>query len=166
VQKEIREGDDIFDFPQLKIAHSGYDSSKIEAVANPKIILAGSGMSEGGRVVHHEMSYISDPKSTILLIGYQALGTLGRRIQDGGSSLEIEGKSFPIKARIEMISGYSAHKDSDHLIDMAADTAETVKKIFVVMGEPKSSLFLVQRLKDYIGVDAMYPERGKVYELL
>jgi metallo-beta-lactamase family protein len=165
VQKEIKSGDDIFSFPQLKIARSGYDSQKIEDVANPKIILAGSGMSEGGRVVHHEMSYISDPESTILLMGYQALGTLGRRIQDGGLNIEIEGKTFPIKARIEMISGYSSHKDSDHLIDMAADTAETVKKIFVVMGEPKSSLFLVQRLKDYLGVDALYPERGRVYEL-
>jgi metallo-beta-lactamase family protein len=165
VQKEIKSGDDIFSFPKLKIIHSGFESQKIEDIQNPKIILAGSGMSEGGRVVHHEMSFIGDPKSTILLMGYQALGTLGRRIQDGGSSIEINGQTLPIRARIEMISGYSSHKDSDGLIDMVSDTADTVKKVFVVMGEPKSSLFLVQRLRDYLDVDGIYPEKGKVYNI-
>ena len=165
VQQQIKNGDDVFSFPKLKIIHSGYESQKVEDISNPKIILAGSGMSEGGRVVHHEMSYITDPKSTILLMGYQALGTLGQRIQDKPNQLDIGGETLPVRARIEMISGYSSHKDSEHLIDMAADTADTVKKVFVVMGEPKSSMFLVQRLRDYLDVDAMYPERGKLYEL-
>ncbi len=165
VQKEIRGGDDIFSFPKLRIVHSGFESRALNDVANPKIILAGSGMSEGGRVVKHEMQYITDPKSTILLMGYQALGTLGSRIQNNPSEIIIEGQTFPVRARIEMISGYSSHKDSENLVAMAADTAETVKKVFVVMGEPKSSMFLVQRLKDYLDVDAVYPERGKVYEL-
>lgn len=165
VQKEIQNGDDIFSFPKLKIIHNGFKSQKIENIPNPKIILAGSGMSEGGRVVHHEMSFIGDPKSTILLMGFQALGTLGRRIQDNPKQIEINGQMLSVRARIEMISGYSSHKDSEHLIDMVADTADTISKVFVVMGEPKSSLFLVQRLRDYLGVDAVYPERGKIYNL-
>jgi metallo-beta-lactamase family protein len=165
VQKEIKNGDDIFSFPKLKIIHSGFESYKVEDIPNPKIIIAGSGMSEGGRVVHHEMTYIDDPKSTILLMGYQALGTLGRRIQDAPKTIEIEGRMLAVRARIEMISGYSSHKDSEHLIEMVSDSVETVKKVFVVMGEPKSSMFLVQRLRDYLDVDAIYPERGLLYEL-
>jgi len=166
IKKEIKNGDDIFSFPKLKIIHSGFESQKVEDVPNPKIIMAGSGMSEGGRIVHHEMSFITDPKSTILLMGYQALGTLGRRIQDTPKEIEINGVMLPVRARIEMISGYSSHKDSEHLVEMISDTAQSVKKVFVVMGEPKSSLFLVQRLRDYLDIDAIYPERGKVYELM
>lgn len=165
VQKEIKGGDDIFSFPKLRIVKDSRESKSLIEEPNPKIIIAGSGMSSGGRVVHHEMNYLPDPKSTILLMGYQAVGTLGRTIQEAPKELVIQGTRVPVRARIEMISGYSSHKDSDHLLDMVADTADTVKKVFVVMGEPKASLFLVQRLRDYLGVDALYPERGKVYTL-
>jgi len=165
VQKEIKSGDDIFAFPKLRIIKDGRESKTLIEELNPKIIIAGSGMSSGGRVIHHEMNYLPDPKSTILLMGYQAVGTLGRAIQEAPKQLIIQGVNISVRARIEMISGYSSHKDSEHLVDMIADTAETVKKIFVVMGEPKASLFLVQRLRDYLDVDALYPERGKPYLL-
>ena len=79
--------------------------------------------------------------------------------------MEIKGQIIPVRARIEMISGYSSHKDSDHLVEMVSDTAETVKKVFVTMGEPKASIYLVQRLREELGVDAIYPESGKIYEL-
>ncbi|MFZ2621193.1 MAG: MBL fold metallo-hydrolase [Minisyncoccia bacterium] len=165
VQKEIKDGDDIFQFPKLTITHGSRDSQDIINTPNPKIIIAGSGMSSGGRVVGHEIHFLPDPKSTILLMGYQAVGTLGRRIQDRPKEVEIKDSIIPIRARIEMISGYSSHKDSDGLVNMVSDTSKTVKKVFVVMGEPKSSTFLVQRLRDELEVDAIYPERGKVYDL-
>jgi metallo-beta-lactamase family protein len=167
VQDEIKGGDDIFSFPTLTIIKTREESSRIEDTPGPKIIIAGSGMSSGGRVVGHEMKLLSNPKNTLLLMGYQALGTLGRTIQETGQGgvVTIQGVSVPIKANVEMISGFSSHKDSTHLLDMIEDTAHTVKKVFVVMGEPKSSLFLVQRLRDYVGVDALYPERGKTYIL-
>ncbi len=165
VQKEIKAGDDIFSFPKLSITHGSYDSKKIEELPNPKIIISGSGMSSGGRVIWHEMAYLPDPKSTVLLMGYQAVGTLGRRIEDKPASVMINGKMIPIRARIEMISGYSSHKDSDNLVELASGTAKTLKKVFVVMGEPKSSTFLAQRLRDELSVEAIYPERDKVYKL-
>ncbi len=165
VQGEIKGGDDIFQFPKLTITHGSRDSQEIVNTPNPKIIIAGSGMSSGGRVVGHEIHFLPDPKSTILLMGYQAVGTLGRQIQDKPSKLEINGQMIPVRARIEMISGYSSHKDSDHLVEMVSETSSTIKKVFVVMGEPKSSLYLVQRLRNELEVDALYPERGKVYEL-
>ena len=122
------------------------DSEDIEYHLKSKIIISGSGMSSGGRVVGHEIHFLPDPKATILLMGYQALGTLGRRIQDKPTYLAINGQTIAVNARIEMISGYSSHKDSDHLVAMVEDTAKTVKKVVLVMGEPFSSTFLFQRL--------------------
>ena len=165
VKKELAGGDDIFDFPRLKSTARSEDSKAILNVPGPKIIIAGSGMSNGGRVVHHEINYLPDPKNTILLMGYQAVGTLGRQIQEGSKVVNIMGNQVPVRARVETINGYSSHKDSDHLIEFVENTRETVKKVFVVMGEPKSSLFLVQRLRDYLGTDAISPEKDKSYEL-
>ncbi|MSR71406.1 MAG: MBL fold metallo-hydrolase [Candidatus Taylorbacteria bacterium] len=165
VQEEIRGGDDIFNFPRLKYSMSGQDSMAIRNTPNPKIIIAGSGMSAGGRVTHHEINYLPDARSTILLVGYQTLGTLGRRLQDGEKKVLINGQEVEVKAHIETINGYSSHKDSDHLVEFVDSTRDAVKEIFVVMGEPKASLFLVQKLRDNLGVNAIYPERGKKYEL-
>lgn len=165
VQTEIKRGDNIFSFPKLNITHGSRESQEILNTPNPKIIIAGSGMSSGGRVVWHEEHFLPDPKSTVLLMGYQAVGTLGRRIQDKPREVEINGQMIPVNARIEMISGYSSHKDSDGLVGLVEKTASKVKKVFVVMGEPKSSVYLVQRLRDELGVDAMYPERGIPYTL-
>ncbi len=165
VQSEIKKGDNIFNFPKLNITHGSRDSQEIIKTPNPKIIIAGSGMSSGGRVVWHEINFLPDPKSTILLMGYQAIGTLGRRIQDKPKAVEIKGSMVPIRARIEMISGYSSHKDSDGILDMVADSADKLKKVFVVMGEPKSSIFLAQRIRDELDVDAIYPDREKEYNI-
>ncbi|NQV87980.1 MAG: MBL fold metallo-hydrolase [Parcubacteria group bacterium] len=165
VREEIASGDNIFNFPKIKETARSQDSKAILSVPNPKIIIAGSGMSNAGRVVHHETNYLPDPKSTILLMGYQAVGTLGRQIQEGAKKVSIHGKMVTVRARVEMISGFSAHKDSDHLVEFVGGTAETVKQVFVAMGEPKASLFLVQRLRDQVGINAIYPEKGKVYEL-
>ena len=93
-------------------------------------------------------------------MGYQAIGTLGRSIQEKPKNLEINGVEVPVKARIEMISGYSSHKDSDGLVNLVEQTASTLKKVFVVMGEPKSEMFLAQKLRDNLGIDAYVPEAG------
>ncbi|MSR73186.1 MBL fold metallo-hydrolase [Candidatus Parcubacteria bacterium] len=164
-QKDIAGGDHIFDFPKLKNVMRSEDSRAIVHTSNPKIIIAGSGMSSGGRVLGHEAHYLPDEKNTVVLIGYQAIGTFGRQLQDGVKEVMIKGEKITVRAHIENISGYSAHKDSDHLVEFVENTSTTVKKVFVVLGEPKSGLFLVQRLRDSFGVDALYPERGKVYEL-
>lgn len=153
--------DDIFQFPGLRISETAEDSMAIAHMPNPKIIMAGSGMSSGGRIQHHEAHYLKDPNNTILFTGYQAAGTLGRLIRDGASEVMIHNEKVPVKARVETISGYSSHKDMDHLVDFVSNTAEKVKKVFVVMGETKSSLFLVQRLRDYLGVDAMHPDEDE-----
>jgi metallo-beta-lactamase family protein len=165
VQARIKSGDDIFDFPKLNKTYSRSESESIKGVKGPKIIIASSGMSTAGRVMYHEKIYLPDPKNAILFIGYQAAGSIGRAIEDGSNEVTIDGQKIPIKAQIETVSGYSSHKDSDDLVDFVADTADRVKKVFVVMGESKSAMFLTQRLRDYLGVDAVHPKEGDSVEL-
>ena len=133
-QKIVADGDDIFNFPGLKKTEETDDSKAILAVPNPKIIMAGSGMSNGGRIVHHEKNYLPDPNNTILLVGYQSMGTLGRLIQEGTKTLHIQGEEIPLKAHVENIGGYSGHKDSDHLLEFVSKTAHSVKKVFTLDG--------------------------------
>lgn len=165
VQKEIREGDDIFDFPQLKFTYTPEESRAIERAGSPMIIIAGSGMSHGGRIVRHEKKYLPDSNNTLLFVGYQSAGSLGRRLQEGAKKVVIDGETVIVRAHIETIRGYSAHKDSDGLISFVEGTKKTVKQVFVAMGEPKASLFLVQRLRDYLGVNAVAPKQGDSFAL-
>ncbi len=164
-REQIAKGDDLFMFPRLKFTVQHHESASIERGENPKIILGGSGMSNGGRIVDHERNYLPDPEATILLVGYQSAGTLGRQILDGAKQVNIHGEKVQVRAEIKSIMGYSSHKDSDHLIEFVEHTAKTVKKVFVAMGEPKASLFLVQRLRDYLNVDAVYPKKGDSVEI-
>ena len=168
VQKEIKEGDDVFNFPRLKSTALSRDSERIETTRNPKIIIAGSGMSNGGRVVQHEKDHAGDRDATILMVGYQAVGTLGRQLEDGAKMVRIHGEEIQVRAKVLKIEGYSSHKDSDHLVGFVetANQSGVLKKVFPVMGEPKSSLFLVQRLRHELDVDAKYPELGEMVELV
>ncbi len=166
-REQIKSGDDIFSFPNLEIVKTHNESVEIEMNQNPKIILAGSGMSSGGRVVNHEIAALGGKENTIILVGYQSIGTLGRQLQEGLKEVMIGLKKVKVNAKIENITGYSSHADSDHLLEFVAEAGESgkLKKVFVIMGEPKSSLFLVQKIRDNLGIEAIYPEEGKSYEL-
>ena len=155
----------IFDFPGLRSTLKSDESRKINDAPNPKVIIAGSGMSSGGRIVYHERHFLPDPNNTILLTGYQSAGTPGRMIQEGVKTVRIGGEYVEVRAHIVTISGYSGHKDSDGLVNFVSDSQDRLKKVFVVMGEPKSSLFLVQKLKDNLGIDAYAPDQGEVITL-
>ncbi len=125
--------------------------------AGSKIILAGSGMSTGGRVLMHEREVLADPRSTICIVGYQAAGSLGRRLLDGEKKVSVMGSSVPVLARIERIFSYSAHMDSSELLEFAGHGKGTLEEVFVVMGEPAASAFLAQRMRDYSGLPARVP---------
>lgn len=164
IYEKIKEGND-FGFEMLHNTAKVADSKEIAEVRGPKIIIAGSGMSNGGRIVGHEEMYLPDPKSTLLLVGYQGQGTLGRLIEEGLKSVTIGGRKIPVRAKVEKISGFSAHADSDALVDFVSESKDTLKKVFVAMGEPKSAIFLSQRLRDELDIDAVVAEKGKSYEL-
>lgn len=165
VKKEIAGGDDIFEFPTLQLTGRPRDSDAIDRAPQPKIIIAGSGMSTGGRIIGHERRYLSEPRNSILFIGYQAAGSLGRMIQEGVRKITIGDEEIAVRAKVETITGYSSHKDRDRLVDFAAQSAATLERIFVVMGELKASLFLSQRIRDYIGVNAHVPEMEESVEI-
>lgn len=157
--------DDIFSFSKMKIINDAQESRELQFAPAPKIIVAGSGMSTGGRIQHHEVNHLGDPNTTLLLLGFQALGTLGRQLQEGMKEVLILGQKVQVRAKIITINGFSSHKDSDHLVEFVSHSEKTLKKVFVCMGETKSSMFLSQRLRDYVGVNALTPNLGDIINL-
>lgn len=165
VRKQIESGDDIFDFPKLRFTRRAGDSEEIGRHKGPKIIIAGSGMSHGGRILAHESRYLEDKNNTLLLVGYQTVGSIGRRLQDGAKSIKINNQNVKVRARVATIRGWSGHADRDQLIGFVERGGHQIEKVFVAMGEERSALFLVQRLRDYLGVDAVAPSPGEVVNI-
>ncbi len=158
-------GDDLFSFPQLRFTRATEASRAIHNIKQPKIIIAGSGMSNGGRIVHHEKEFLPDPKNTLLILGYQSPGTLGRKLQDGAKHVRIFGEDVEVRAKVVTIGGYSAHKDSSHLLEFVDVASDNIRKVFVALGEPKAALFLTQRIRDYLGIDASVPKINETISL-
>jgi len=158
VRSKIASGDDIFMFPGFKKSVTSEDSKSISHIQNPKVILAGAGMSTGGRVIHHEKQYLSDKNNTILITGFQTPGSLGRQIEEGLSKVVIFNETIAVHAHIETVKGYSGHRDSDHLVEFVEPAVESLKKVFVTMGEMKASLFLAQRLKEELNIVSHVPQ--------
>ncbi len=165
VKEIIHSGDDIFSFAGLTISKTKEESQAINSVKAPKVIIAGAGMSNGGRIVHHEARYLPHHNNILLLVGYQAAGTLGRKIQDGMKEVKINGEKIPIRAEIIQISGFSAHKDSNAIQEWISNMKDTLKKVFVVLGEPKSQNFLAQKLIEKYHLDVKVPKLDEVIEI-
>lgn len=163
--KLLRGGDAIFDFPRLRLTLTTEQSKEINSVPPPKIIIAGSGMSHGGRILHHELRYLPDPNSAILFIGYQAKGSLGRRILEGAKTVKIFGETVPVKLKIKSISGYSAHADQPLLLNWLKPIKSSLKKLFIVQGEKEEAEGLSQKIKDELAIDAEVPKQGEIVEL-
>jgi len=169
----LRSGDKIFDFPRLDFTKTVEESKKINNINPPKVIIAGSGMSTGGRILHHEKRYLPDPKNCLLLICYQATGTTGREFFRGAKEVEIFEERVPVRAKIKVIQGYSSHADRQGLfrwlyhIKSSAQLQDRhkVKKVFVVHGEEKPAESLAQLVKDHLGIEAEVPEHGERVEL-
>lgn len=165
IENVIKSGDDIFAFKGLIQTPTPDESKAINNDSRPKVIIAGSGMSNGGRILHHEAKYLPDPNSTIIVVGYQSVGTLGRKIVDKEKEVYIHGQMVPVRARLVNIHGFSAHKDSDHLVEFVASTASTLKKVFVVLGEPKSAYYLGQKIHETYDLPVVVPEKGNVLDI-
>ncbi len=165
-KKILFSGDDIFNFPGLKMTLTTEESKEINNVPAPKIIIAGSGMCNGGRILHHLRRYLSDPKSTLLLVSFQAAGSLGRQLAEGAKLVRISGEDVLVEAEIEEIEEYSSHPDSEGLFNFVKNSENTLGKVFVTHGELKSGLFFIQRIRDYLGIDAVAPKIGDSYEIV
>lgn len=158
-------GDDPFAFPGLTVVGSTEESRGIHTKPSPKVIIAGAGMSAGGRIRSHEKYYLGDKHAAVLFVGYQAVGSLGRRIQDGAEKVQIDGEWIRVHARMSTLTGYSGHADRDQLMQFVENAGDQLEHVFVAMGEPKSSIFLAQRIKDFFGIEASAPETGDTKEI-
>jgi len=161
----FQKGDIIFDFPGLKLALTTEQSKEINDVPAPKVIIAGAGMSQAGRILHHERRYLSDPKSAILFISYQINGSLGRRILDGAKTVKIFGEEVPVRCRVKVISGYSAHADQGRLLDWLRPMRLSLKKVFLVQGEEDQMIPLAQKIRDELAIEAVIPSMGEEFML-
>lgn len=166
-EDEMKREGSIFEFPFLKQTRSYEESIAIEETPNPKMIIAGAGMSHGGRIGHWEARYLPDPTTTLFIVGYQAPGTPGRRMMEGASSVRLVNSEIKIKAKVEKLEGWSAHADRDELLKFAEAslTDKRVKTIFTALGEPSAERFLAQRIHDYLGARAIVPEVDQTWEI-
>lgn len=164
-RSEVLKGDDLFNFPGLKLTLKTEESKAISDIAPPKVIIAGAGMCNGGRILHHLKNYLSGKNNTLMLVSYQAAGSLGRLLQDGARLVKIIGDEVAVEAKVEKIGGYSSHADLNGLLEFVGRSADSLERVFVSHGEPKSSLFFTQRIRDYLGVEAVAPQIGESFEI-
>lgn len=157
IQELFLEHPSLFRFKKLTFTNTVEESKAINNVPPPKVILAGSGMMNGGRILHHARRYLSDPKSILLFVGFQPAGSLGRRLIDGASVVKILGDEISAQADIRTIHGFSAHADNPQLFSFINATRDTLEKVFVVQGEEAQALHLMQEAKDRLGVQASTP---------
>lgn len=164
-QKIIERGDNPLEFPGLQFTKTADESKALNETNIPAIIISASGMCEVGRIKHHLKHNIWNPKSTILFVGYQAPGTLGRKIVDGAKKVRIFDEDFNVKARIEYIEGYSGHADQEWLLNFVYSFLKKPKHIFLVHGEPESQLVLKNKIVENTGIGVTIPSFGETYTL-
>ncbi len=165
VQGEIAKEGSIFNFPFLKFTRDREESDLIAHAANPKLIIAGAGMSHGGRVGKWEKMYLPDPNSTLVMVGYQAPGSPGRILQDGGKRVMIDRAEVRVRAKVEILHGWSGHADRDGLLEYAQSCLPRTKAFLVGLGEPASARFLAQRIHDFAGRRAVVTAKGTSYRI-
>ncbi|XUW99845.1 MAG: MBL fold metallo-hydrolase [Dehalogenimonas sp.] len=154
-----------FGFPGLKLTGSVEDSKAINHDPKPCIIIAGSGMATGGRIKHHLVNNISRPECTILFVGYQSRGTLGRVITDGVNPVRILGQEYEVKARIEQLQGVSAHAGRSELLEWVTKLGKTPRNVFITHSEEDSAKSFADALKASTGWQVTVPTYGQSFEL-
>ena len=161
----FKQGDEIFNFSGLKFTLTTEQSKEINQVASPKIIIAGSGMSEGGRIIHHEYKHLGDPNSTILFISYQSPSSLGRKILDGEKVVKIFGREIVVRCRVRQIGGYSAHGDQKKLFEWLQPMKSRIQKLYLVQSEDNAARVFANKARDELAIDVKIPEQGTIVEL-
>ncbi len=164
-QKLIQSGDNPLEFPGLQFTRTADESKELNEKKESAIIISASGMCEVGRIKHHLKHHLWDPNSTILFVGYQAPGTLGRRLVEGEKKVKIFGEEIAVNARIEYIEGYSGHADQEWLLNFIYSFITKPKHIFLVHGEPESQEVLKNKILETIEIPVTIPEYGQTYTL-
>jgi metallo-beta-lactamase family protein len=153
------------DFRGLTYVRSVEESKTINDRKGPLVIISASGMAEAGRILHHLRNNIEDPRNTILIVSWQAPDTLGRRLADRETDIKIFGEWFKRRAEVATIGGLSAHAGQDMLLKYALNSRSTLKKIFLVHGEPPMAKALTQKMTEAGLKEIYYPKQGDEFEL-
>lgn len=157
---------DFFSFPNLRETLKAEESKAINDAKNPKIIIAGSGMMSGGRIMHHLLRYLPDPNSLLLIIGYQGAGTLGRRLYEGAKEVTIFGQKVEVRAGLAAIGAFSAHADMNKLTRWLRPEDGTVpSKVFLVHGDPDAKELFAAHVRQELGTDVVIPEFQSVHQI-
>ena len=151
--------------PGLTLVRTPSDSKSINHINGTAIIIAGAGMCTGGRIKHHLVANLPRKESTVLFVGFQAIGTLGREIVSGSKRVRILGQEYPVRASIRRISGFSAHADQNELLKWLRTSPSTPKKVFVTHGEPEAADALADLIGKELGLNAEVPEYKQTAKL-
>jgi metallo-beta-lactamase family protein len=149
----------------IRVVETPKETKAIVEDYHPKIVIAGSGMATGGRVLAYLERYLEDESSTVLLAGYQAPGTRGRDMQDGKKQIRIHGQEVNVHARIATLEGLSAHADQSELLDWMSEIQLKPRKIFIVHGEPSAAKILRQKIKEKFGWESIVPELYSIHNI-
>jgi metallo-beta-lactamase family protein len=161
----LRNGQDPFGFSRLIYIRDVNESKKLNTRKGSFIVISASGMCEAGRILHHLRNNIGDSRNTVLLTGYQAVNTLGRKLQDGLKSVRIFGIPAQVEAEVAAMDALSAHADSGELLDWMKPMAASLKKVFLVHGEPEQSKALADAIRARYGLEAVPAAPGQTFEL-
>jgi metallo-beta-lactamase family protein len=161
----VREGNSPFRFPSLKLVTTVRDSKAINHIRGTIVVIAGSGMCTGGRIKHHLAANLSRPESTVLFVGYQARGTLGRVILDGAEEVRILGQKKQVRAKIVEIDGFSSHADRSELMDWLSSLKKPPRHVFVTHGEEEAAISFAKLIGEEKGWKATAPAYGDEFDL-
>ena len=165
IYEHLKSGEDPFGFNRLTYIRDVNESKKLNTRKGPFIVISASGMCEAGRILHHLRNNVGDGRNTILLTGYQAENTLGRKLHDGWKSVRIFGIPTQVDAEVAALDALSAHADSEELLDWMKPMTATLKKVFLVHGEPAQSSALAEAISARYGLEAIVASAGQSFEL-
>lgn len=156
----LRRGAAPLSFDSLYSARGRRSSEAARSIRGPAVIVAGSGMCTGGRILGHLEDLLPDPRTDVLFVGYQAQGTLGRRLLSGASEAVINGRTVPVRARITAVPGLSAHADRNELLAWLG-AVPGARSVYVTHGEPRAANALAASVEQRLGIEAAVPDHGK-----
>ena len=163
----LQSGETPLDYPDQRITRTAQESKAIQRAGRPHMIVSSNGMLTGGRVLHHLRDLIDDPAATILFVGYQGEGTLGRHLQDGETRVRLDGNWHRVRCRVRSIDGFSAHADESELLDWIGRFAQAPRKprkVFLVHGDPPAAAALAEKVRG-LGLEPYLPDWRESVEL-
>ncbi|WP_235529162.1 MBL fold metallo-hydrolase RNA specificity domain-containing protein [Phycicoccus sp. Root101] len=153
--------DDLVQLPGLRTLPTAQESERVNRPKEPSIIVSSSGMASGGRVVHHLRTLLPDRRNTVVLTGYQAVGTRGRALAEGAHEVKIAGAYVRVRAEVVQDQGFSVHADADELVAWVIGLVQPPEAVFVTHGEPQAAAALADRLRRETGATVVVARLGE-----